>query len=104
MMKAPMMISFPTVSVPGASQRHILIHLREVLPFSICPCMPGGELECMEQLLEDGYLRRWLRARQWEVEAAASSIMKHAEWRVATMPSGRVSSVRDVISYDDHLI
>ncbi len=36
------------------------------------------------------FLRRWLRARGWDVARAAAAITRHAEWRAAHMPSGRV--------------
>jgi len=51
----------------------------------------GGELSAPEEMLSDQYLRRWLRARRWEVDSATRSIINHAQWRAATMPSGRIS-------------
>ena len=53
----------------------------------------GGEFDRPEQMLEEYYLRRWLRARCWKVDVAAKCILAHAEWRVKTMPSGRIQTV-----------
>uniref|UniRef100_A0A7S2VVE2 CRAL-TRIO domain-containing protein n=1 Tax=Chlamydomonas chlamydogama TaxID=225041 RepID=A0A7S2VVE2_9CHLO len=50
----------------------------------------GGELTSADQLLSDQYLRRWLRARRWEPESAARSIIAHAQWRVTNMPTGAI--------------
>ena len=54
----------------------------------------GGELRDTNEMLDNDYLRRWLRARRWEVEVAASSIIAHADWRLTMMPTGRVHPVR----------
>eukprot|EP00955_Chlamydomonas_euryale_P083193 363810-Chlamydomonas_euryale.AAC.5 len=54
----------------------------------------GGEISRPEEMLEDEYLRRWLRARNWEVDVAARCIVSHAEWRVGMMPNGCIPAVR----------
>ena len=59
----------------------------------MCPMQAGGELSSPEQMVEDGYLRRWLRARIWEVDVAAQCILVHAQWRITNMPTGRVEPV-----------
>lgn len=50
----------------------------------------GGELRRPEEMLEEMFLRRWLRARRWDVEVTTTSILSHAEWRVTTMPNGSI--------------
>jgi hypothetical protein len=41
--------------------------------------------------LTDATLRRWLVARNWVVATALRDLEKHAEWRVAMVPNGRLS-------------
>ena len=55
--------------------------------------LSGGELPGPEHMLAEVYLRRWLRARRWEVDVAAKCILAHAEWRVTAMPTGRIEPV-----------
>ncbi|KAG1677201.1 hypothetical protein FOA52_013399 [Chlamydomonas sp. UWO 241] len=54
----------------------------------------GGEISSPGEMLEDVYLRRWLRARGWDVDVAARCIVSHAEWRVQMMPKGGIAAVR----------
>ena len=55
--------------------------------------MPGGELKTPEEMLTDMYLRRWLRARRWDVDVAMRCILSHAQWRVKMMPLGAIQEV-----------
>ena len=62
------------------------ISLRIVYVFSSCvndsngPCCShaGGELAEVAALLEECFLRRWLRARRWDVSDTVKSIFAHA--------------------------
>lgn len=40
---------------------------------------------------------RWLRARGWDVERAFLAICKHADWRIAMMPDGRIDEVSALV-------
>ncbi|GMH40231.1 hypothetical protein BSKO_08135 [Bryopsis sp. KO-2023] len=50
----------------------------------------GGEFRPEEEPLNDNYLRRWLRARNWKLNVAEEVLISHADWRVAYCPEGRV--------------
>ncbi len=53
----------------------------------------GGEFRGDESL-DDAYLRRWLRARYWDVDNTAQSIQDHATWRLTYCPHhGRIQPV-----------
>ncbi|GAX78602.1 hypothetical protein CEUSTIGMA_g6041.t1 [Chlamydomonas eustigma] len=52
----------------------------------------GGELSFEDDLFSELYLRRWLRARVWNLDEAEKSLLSHAEWRVNMMPEGRVQA------------
>lgn len=47
----------------------------------------------MAELTSDSYLRRWLTGRNWDVPHTRSCILKHAAWRVKTMPNGYIDEV-----------
>lgn len=51
----------------------------------------GGEIANPEQMLEHMFLRRWLRARSWDVDVAARCIISHAAWRAGIMPNGPIT-------------
>lgn len=57
------------------------------------PFPTGGEIVRAEEMTEDSYLRRWLRARNWDVDVAARCIVSHAEWRMGMMPQGSIAPV-----------
>lgn len=46
-----------------------------------------------EEGLTDATLRRWLVARKWNVEKAASALKAHAAWRAAYVPDGCIPEV-----------
>jgi hypothetical protein len=46
-----------------------------------------------EEGLTEGTLRRWLRARKWDVEHAAKDLRSHSEWRADAVPDGRLPEV-----------
>lgn len=50
----------------------------------------GGEFRPEEEPLNDSYLRRWLRARNWKLNVTEQVLIAHADWRVAYCPEGRV--------------
>lgn len=78
---------------------NLLAELRRTfhLPHSQLTPVPspptGGELKEASELTSEPYLRRWLRARSWNVESAARSILAHAKWRVSMAPDGHVPKV-----------
>jgi hypothetical protein len=41
----------------------------------------------------DAYLRRWLFAREWDVNLTYQCIIKHAGWRSHVMPHGFIDEV-----------
>ena len=43
----------------------------------------------------DAYLRRWLAAREWDVELALKCIVRHAGWREHVMPAGYMPEVSE---------
>jgi hypothetical protein len=53
----------------------------------------GGEIRNPLDICQQDYLHKWLRARSWDVDRALSAITKHAEWRAANMPTGKVDEV-----------
>eukprot|EP00878_Enallax_costatus_P012102 GHUV01012635.1.p1 GENE.GHUV01012635.1~~GHUV01012635.1.p1 ORF type:complete len:374 (+),score=103.09 GHUV01012635.1:242-1363(+) len=54
----------------------------------------GGELKDVTEMVSNLYLRRWLTARNWDVQNTYTCILKHAAWRVQTMPNGYVDEAR----------
>jgi hypothetical protein len=54
----------------------------------------GGELTSADECTGNAYLRRWLTAREWDVQLACSCIIKHAGWRAHVMPHGFVDEAR----------
>jgi hypothetical protein len=53
----------------------------------------GGELQSVGEATSEPFLKRWLRARSWDVDRAFGALIKHAEWRAANMPGGCVDKV-----------
>jgi hypothetical protein len=53
----------------------------------------GGELPSADTCTSDAYLRRWLFAREWDVNQTYSCIIKHAGWRAHVMPHGFIDEV-----------
>ena len=51
-------------------------------------------LAAPEEITADAYLRRWLQAREWDVELTLKCIVRHAGWREHMMPAGYVPEVR----------
>ena len=46
-----------------------------------------------EEGLSRDTLSRWLRARKWDVKAAAKDLAAHAAWRQGYVPHGRIMEV-----------
>ncbi|KIY92092.1 hypothetical protein MNEG_15871, partial [Monoraphidium neglectum] len=47
----------------------------------------GGDAS---ELVSDAYLRRWLVARDWNVEVTHKLLLRHADWRARTSPKGYI--------------
>eukprot|EP00803_Ostreobium_quekettii_P009804 evm.model.scf_52.20 EVM.evm.TU.scf_52.20 scf_52:164140-164964(-) len=50
----------------------------------------GGDFKDGEDMMDERWLMRWLRARRWNVDRAEEAVRAHAAWRAAYMPDGRV--------------
>jgi hypothetical protein len=55
--------------------------------------LAGGELTSAEDCTSDAYLRKWLFAREWDINLTYQCILKHAGWRSHVMPHGYVDEV-----------
>ena len=87
----------PSPSWPGTRQYRTETQKRwqnvSALSTQQCFAASGGEFRG-EESLDDVYLRRWLRARYWDVDTAAQSIRDHATWRLTYCPhDGRIQPV-----------
>ncbi|CAD7702641.1 unnamed protein product [Ostreobium quekettii] len=50
----------------------------------------GGDFRDGEDMMDELWLCRWLRARNWSVDKAEECVRAHAAWREEFMPRGRV--------------
>ncbi|KIY96960.1 hypothetical protein MNEG_11003 [Monoraphidium neglectum] len=67
----------------------------------------GGEFGpngTAEELVSDAYLRRWLVARDWNVQVTFKLLVNHAGWRLHMTPSGYVEEERVRRELDDRKI
>ena len=70
-----------------AAQQELVAQLRGSLgPQVHQQLLQGGEWGA-----DDDTLRRWLVARKWDLMHAAADLTKHAEWRAAYVPTGRIT-------------
>jgi hypothetical protein len=61
----------------------------------------GGEFgrgDDASELVSDAYLRRWLVARDWNVEVTHKLLLRHADWRARTSPKGYIEEVRPAVA------
>ena len=69
------------------AQHELVTQLREALgPQVYLQLLQGGEWGADEDTL-----RRWLVARKWDLKHAAADLTKHAVWRAAYVPTGRIT-------------
>ena len=67
-------------------ENELVAQLREALgPHVHQQLLQGGEWGA-----DDDTLRRWLVARKWDLKHSAADLAKHAEWRAAYVPTGRI--------------
>lgn len=60
-----------------------------------------GRFGAAEELVTDAYLRRWLVARDWQVDVTFKLLLDHGSWRARHTPKGYIDDARVRRPLDD---